>query len=264
MAWREAWYLKMRRRLRKPFNKVFQGRHYFISRYHGADFLLQPTGIGTLEISAGIAEHPELSRYIKRCAEIQFDTFLDIGANIGLYSCILLKNRCVTRAILFEPDRRNIVQLRANLLINGLLDSVELHEVALGDVAGRFRLAPGTIDGGFSRLLDPNESADSDYEIDAVRLDDLLSLSGHRLAIKIDVENYECKVLLGMQRTLRENQCMIQVESFETLDQVTSLLTAAGYDLVARFPPNFIFENMKPGSQSADDNFPGPGSSRRI
>jgi FkbM family methyltransferase len=245
MAWQESWYLKMRRRFRKPFNKIFHRRHYFISRYRGADFLLQPTGIGTLEISAGIAEYPELSRYMKRCTELQFDTFLDIGANIGLYSCVLLKNRCVPRAILFEPDRQNIAQLRANLLINGLLDSVELHEVALGDVAGRFRLAPGAIDGGFSRVLDADESANSSYDVNVVRLDDVLSFSDRRLAIKIDVENYECKVLLGMQRILRQNECMIQVESFDTLDQVTSLLTAAGYDLVARFPPNFIFENIK-------------------
>jgi len=89
MAWKEPWYLKIRRRARKPFNKAFHGRHYFISHYLGADFLLQPTGIGTLEISAGIAERPELSRYIKRCAEIRFDVFLDIGTNVGLYSCIL-------------------------------------------------------------------------------------------------------------------------------------------------------------------------------
>jgi FkbM family methyltransferase len=245
MAWQESWQLKLRRRLRKPFNKIFHRQHYFVSRYRGADFLLQPTGIGTLEVSAGIAEHPELSRYIKRCAELQFDAFVDIGANIGLYSCILLKNHCVPRAILFEPDRQNIVQLRANLLINDLLGSAELHEVAVGDLAGRHRLAPGAVDGGFSRLLDTSEAAESSYEVNVVRLDDVLSFSDRRLAIKIDVENYECKVLAGMERILRENECMIQVESFETLDQVTSLLTVAGYDLVARFPPNFVFENIK-------------------
>jgi FkbM family methyltransferase len=249
MAWQEPWYLKMRRRLRKPFNKAFHRRHYFISRYHGADFLLQPTGIGTLEISAGIAERPELSHYMKRCVELRFDTFIDIGANIGLYSCVLLKNRCVRRAILFEPDRRNIVHLKANLLINGLLDSVELHEVALGDLTGRYRFAPGAIDGGFSRVLDDNESVDSSYEVTVLPLDDVLSFSDRRLAIKIDVENYECKVLAGMQRILRQNECMILVESFDTFDQVTSLLTAAGYELVAGFPPNFVFENIK-GLQS--------------
>jgi FkbM family methyltransferase len=245
MAWQEPWHLKISRRLRKPFNKIFHRRHYFISRYRGADFLLQPAGIGTLEISARIAERPELSHYMRRCAALHCDTFIDIGANIGLYSCILLKNRCVPRAILFEPDRQNIVQLRANLLINGLLDSVELHEVALGDSESRHRLAPGAIDGGFSRLLDANEATDSSYVVNVVRLDDVLSLSDRRLAIKMDVENYECRVLSGMQRTLRQNECMIQVEAFDTLDQVTSLLAAAGYDLVTRFPPNFIFENIK-------------------
>jgi FkbM family methyltransferase len=77
-------------------------------------------------------------------------------------------------------------------------------------------------------LLDASEAAESGYEVNVVRLDDLLSLSDRRLAIKIDVENYECNVLVGMQRTLRQNECMIQVESFDTLDQVASLLTAAG------------------------------------
>ena len=245
MAWEEPWRLKIRRRFRKPFNKIFHGRRYFISRYREADFLLQPTGIGTLEISAGIAEHPELAHYMKRCAELQFDVFLDVGANIGLYSCVLLKNRYVPRAILFEPDRRNIVHLRANLLINGLLDLVELHEVALGEAEGRHRLVPGAIDGGFSRLVDSKEPADPGYEVNVVRLDDVLSFSSCRIAIKIDVENYECKVLRGMERTLRQNECMIQVEAFETRDQVAQLLAAAGYDLVASFPPNFVFENVK-------------------
>ena len=87
---------------------------------------------------------------MRRCDELRPDVFIDIGANIGLYSCILLKNACVPRAILFEPDRKNLVHLQANLLINGLLDDVELHEVALGSIAGQMRLIPGAIDGGFS------------------------------------------------------------------------------------------------------------------
>jgi FkbM family methyltransferase len=244
MAWKEPWYLKIRRRVRKPFNKAFHGRHYFTARYRGADFLLQPTGVGTLEISAGIAEYPELSNYMKCCSDFHFDVFLDIGANIGLYSCILLKNRCVPRAILFEPDRQNVAHLRANLLINGLLGSVEVHEVALGDAKGRHRLVPGAIDGGFSKLADADQPTDSGYEVDVVRFDDVISFSNRRLAIKMDVENYECKVLAGMERTLRQNECMIQIEAFETRDQVTSLLAAAGYDLVASFPPNFVFHNL--------------------
>ena len=47
MPWQESWHAKLRRRFRKPFNKLFHGQRYFIARYFGADFLLQPTGIGT-------------------------------------------------------------------------------------------------------------------------------------------------------------------------------------------------------------------------
>jgi len=243
MAWKEPWRLKIRRRFRKPFNEVFHRRHYFITRYLGADFLLQPAGIGTLEISAKIAEHPELTNFIRCCSELRPEIFLDLGANIGLYSCILLKNSCVPRAIQFEPDRLNLIQLRANLLINGLLDLTEVHDVALGDVAGIGRLVPGKIDGGFSQIISDAHSDDGGYEVKIVRLDDVLSLCSRRLAIKIDVERYECHVLAGMMRTLRENRCIVQIEAFESRAQVISMMADAGYNLVASFSPNFVFDN---------------------
>src|SRR5271170_2088728 len=140
MAWHESWHSKLRRRFRKPFNKLFHRKRYFVSRYYGADFLLRPDGIGTLEMSAKIAEYPELTHFMRRCADLHPESFIDIGANIGLYSCVLLRNGSVPRAILFEPDRLNLVHLKANLMINGLLDRTELHELALGDAAGRLRL----------------------------------------------------------------------------------------------------------------------------
>jgi FkbM family methyltransferase len=242
MAWKEPWRLKIRRRLRKPFNKVFHRRHYFIARYHGADFLLQPTGIGTLEISAKIAEHPELTNFMRCCAHLRPEIFLDIGANIGLYSCILLKNGCVPRAILFEPDRLNLIQLRANLLINNVLALAEIHDVALGDVAGTSRLVPGKIDGGFSQIIADAHLDDGSYEVKIVRVDDALSLSNRTLLIKIDVEHYECHVLAGMTRTLRENRCLVQIEAFENRDQVVAMMAEIGYEVVGRFAPNFVFD----------------------
>jgi hypothetical protein len=83
----ERTVLKFRRRFRKPFNKLFHRQRYFVSRYLGADFLLQPIGIGTLEISAKISERPELSDLMARCADFKPELFIDIGANIGMYSC---------------------------------------------------------------------------------------------------------------------------------------------------------------------------------
>lgn len=242
MPWKEPWHAKLRRRFRKPFNKVFHSRHYFIARYFGADFLLQPTGIGTLEISANISEQTELTDFIARCARLRPDVFLDIGANIGLYTCTLLKNGSVPRAILFEPDRTNLVHLRANLLINGLLGRAEIHEVAAGDAAGRSRFLPGAIDGGFSRIVGDGTETGA-YDVEVVRLDDVLALSGLKLAIKMDVEHHECHALAGMARTLRSNRCLVQIEAVETRDRVVAMMADAGYDLVADYLPNFVFEN---------------------
>jgi FkbM family methyltransferase len=243
MPWKEPRNLKIRRRFREPFNKIFHRRHYFVSRYLGADFLLQPSGIGTLEISAKISERPELNYLMARCAEFNPEIFIDIGANIGMYSCILLKNHCVPRAILFEPDKLNLIRLKANLLMNGLVELCELHEDGVGDVTGFQRLLPGEIDGGFSKISEDKEDNQSGYDVRIVRLDDVLRLSNHRLVIKIDVEDYECKVLSGMIVTLQNNRCIIQIETFKYFQQVQSLLAAEGYQIIADFLPNFVFSN---------------------
>ena len=103
---------------------------------------------------------------------------------------------------------------------------------------------PGKIDGGFSRI-GPDELANASYEVKVVRLDDLLKFSGRRLAIKIDVEYYECKVLAGIRRILRQNECIVQIETFDQLDQVAAMMAAVGYDLVASFLPNFVFKNAR-------------------
>jgi FkbM family methyltransferase len=242
MAWKESWQLKARRHLRKAFNKLVHDDGYFISRYRGAAFLLGPHGIGTLEISAKIAEHPELTAFMSRCADLAPSAFIDIGANIGLYSCVLLRNGSAPRAILFEPDRLNLIQLKANLLINDLLDRAEVHEVALGDEPGPRHLVRGAIDGGLSRVV--SGRAPGSYEIHVARLDDLLPMSGNRLAIKIDVEQYECRALAGMQNLLRKNACVVQIEALETREEVVAIMAAADYALVEDFAPNLVFSNV--------------------
>jgi FkbM family methyltransferase len=107
-------------------------------------------------------------------------------SNLGLYTCILMKNGLVPRAILFEPDRRNRVHLNANLLINDLLDAnLQIYDVALGAEPGRFRLVPGPErDIGLSQIVETAKAGEG-YEVDVVRFDDLVPLSGHTLAIKI-------------------------------------------------------------------------------
>ena len=236
------WRNKARRRFYKPFNKIAHRGHYFVSRYFGADFLVNSINAGGLEISAKIGEYPEIKHFLRACAELKPSVFIDIGANLGLYTCIVMKNRLVARAILFEPDRRNRIYLRANLLINDLLASdIVIHEVALGAERGKFRLIPGPErDIGLSQIVENSPSGEG-YDVDVMRFDDLVALSGQTLAIKIDIERYERKALAGMARTLCDNRGVVQIEVLEARDETVGLMSAAGFALTWEYGPNLVF-----------------------
>ncbi|MFY9769031.1 MAG: FkbM family methyltransferase [Xanthobacteraceae bacterium] len=147
-----------------------------------------------------------------------------------------MKNRLVPRAILFEPDRRNRVHLGANLLINDLFDAnLENHPLALGAEPGRFRLVPGPErDIGLSQIVETarqeqgeGQGPSQGCDVEVVRFDDFVALTGQTLAIKIDVERYEHKVLAGMARTLRDNRGIVQIEVLEAREETVGLMTAA-------------------------------------
>ena len=232
---------KLRRRFRKPYNKLRHSDRFFVTRYFDADFLVRGIDVGGLEISAGIGELSELTRFTAACERLKPDLFLDIGANIGLYSCILLRRRLVERAILFEPDRRNQVRLRANLLINGVLERVEIREVAAGAAPGRFRLVPGPeTDIGLSRIAE--DATHDGYEVEVVRLDDALALAARTLAIKMDIERYERPALRGMTQLLRANRGLMQIEAFESRDEVVAMMHDVGWPLAWELFPNLVFE----------------------
>jgi FkbM family methyltransferase len=155
------------------------------------------------------------------------DTFVDIGANFGLYSILMAKEPGCEQVIAFEPDPRNYDQLRANLYLNGLSGRVIAHRLAVGRENGPlpfFFAADSTT--GESRAAATAEGG----LVDAVRLADFLPVTGRRLCLKIDVENHEREAVAGMTRILRENRCLIQVECFTpNLRQLTHMLAGLGY-----------------------------------
>ena len=236
------WRNKLRRRFYSPFNKIVYRGHYFVCSYFGADFLVRSVNVGGLEISAKIGEYPELKNFVGACTELKPDLFIDIGANLGLYTCIMLKNRLAPRAIAFEPDRRNRIHLRANLLINDLLDAdIQIHELALGAEPGKFRLVPGPNAISACRRSWRTRSAGEGYEVEVVRLRRPRRAVRPKLAIKIDIERYERKALAGMARTLRDNRGIVQIEVLEAREETIGLMAAAGFALTQEFRPNLVF-----------------------
>ena len=131
------------------------------------------------------------------------DRFIDVGANLGYYTCLALQNGCGVMAI--EPQPRNLRSLYQNLLTNGWERNAEVMPVALAASPGLLTLYGAS---GPSASLVKNWAGYSSRHSQTVAvstLDNLLAgrFDNERLLVKIDVEGAELGVLQGAQATLR-------------------------------------------------------------
>lgn len=181
-------------------------------------------------------EQDVLSHFIRFAKDFNPSIFIDVGANLGLYSMAIAKEFTEIKVIAFEPDRRNIGQLHANIFLNDLQDKISVHEVALSENDG---YAPflrfGEENRGRSRLYDSGNLL-----VPVKRLDSLFNYKENQIAIKVDAEGHELSVLKGSEELLRRNNCIIQIESFH-LQPVRNFLEFLGYHQIFSTKSEFIF-----------------------
>lgn len=131
--------------------------------------------------------------------------FIDVGAHIGYYSCLL--SPCVERIFAFEPDTRNHQYLRA------ALDSIphaELIPKAVADCDGIVHFA----DQGESSVshIDPNAPVNSS-SVESIKLDTFVqNKNASPVAIKMDIEGFEILALEGARETLISHAPVVLIE----------------------------------------------------
>jgi FkbM family methyltransferase len=130
------------------------------------------------------------------------DGFIDIGANLGYYTCLALQ--AGKPVVAFEPQEQNLRCLFQNLTINGWQDRAEVFPLALSEKPGLLTLYGAS---GPSASLVRNWAGYSPRYSKVVpvsTLDRVLgtTFGGKRLLIKIDVEGAEYQVLKGALGTL--------------------------------------------------------------
>lgn len=158
---------------------------------------------------------PETWKTLRRLIETS-NTFLDIGANIGLYSVLAKRVSPSIDVISFEPMPAIAAQSRAFHMANAIAPSVE--EIGLSDSDGEARLfTPHGEETSSSTLSSVSWQARNPHEEFTVRTAKLDSyLSGRRLrepvTIKIDVEDHEAAVLRGATETIRHYRPAIVCE----------------------------------------------------
>jgi FkbM family methyltransferase len=214
----------------------------FRCRYGGAHFIVDLDDLVGYEIAIGRMEWRELALMSDACRRLAPDVFLDVGANIGLYSCVLGRRGLVPKIMAFEPDRRNCASLRRNLALNDLLGTAEVFEAAAGAGPGRATLVPAGDDNrGMSKI---GFAGKDSYEVDVVALDDVIRLEDRPIVVKIDVEGYEQQVLTGAERLFANNRGFAQIEARDDdlARAVIERMTVFGWRFLERYGLDVRFE----------------------
>lgn len=130
------------------------------------------------------------------------DQFVDIGANLGYYTCLALQRG--KPVIAFEPQQQNLQCLFQNLITNGWQDKAEVFPLALSEKPGLLTLYGAS--GPSASLVKNWAGYSSHYKkiVPVSTLDNVLAgrFLDKQLFIKMDVEGAEYQVLKGSLATI--------------------------------------------------------------
>ena len=103
---------------------------------------------------------------------------------------------------------------------------------------------------GGSGVTDGNKTKTNNIEIFEAEFkigDDILKYNDKSLAIKIDVEGHEIYVLKGIEKLLKSNKCILQIELFnKNFHLVNSYLNNNGYKNIdnVKERSNYFYSNF--------------------
>jgi FkbM family methyltransferase len=159
-------------------------------------------------------------------------TFVDIGANIGLYT-VALGNRLTSqgRVVAIEPNPICLERLKANIALNDLA-GVTVFGVGVGDFHGKARLVILRNDLAIAHIVrdDQNGTFEVRTLIDILKEAGLTSID----ALKIDIEGFEKAALEPFFRSASRELWpkRICMEHLHDNNEVAEILRKCGYRLV--------------------------------
>ena len=222
--------------------RVIAGRHLFNMFVHADDKLISPSFIvnGRYE--------PELTDFFVK--ELKPDSHcIDVGANIGYFSCLMAKFSPQGRVIGLEPNRLVHATAVDNILLNALHDQARILNVAASDQIGEITLFHRVGRAGntsmaacgedFTRAFqEPPEEA---FQVPTVRIDDLLDQLSSRVDfLKIDVEGAEPLAFAGAGKVIAGNP-QLQI----VMEWAPGQIRHAGFD-IAEFVRDIAAAGLRP------------------
>lgn len=163
------------------------------------------------------------------------DLFVDVGANVGVYS--VLAGAVGAQAVAFEPIPTTVTRLERMIRVNEVADRIRVCAVGVGSAAGDLLFTADRDTN--NRVLVEGDAGGDAISVEIVALDEALSGESVRM-LKIDVEGYEPAVIEGAGRLLSSSS--LEALIVETAghgaqfgaaqDEVLTTLGAYGYEPV--------------------------------
>ncbi len=159
-------------------------------------------------------------------------TFVDVGANIGVFS--MLASQYFERVFAFEPYTKVRDYFLENISDNKI-NNINVIPIALASkpAVGKFRPNPLN-DGGGQVEIDHAEENPGDIEVTSL---DCMDIPDVKL-VKIDVEGGEINVLLGALQTISRFKPAIFAEVSFSRKKVERILEILGDDYLAMVAPH--------------------------
>lgn len=182
------------------------------------------------------------------------DTFVDVGANIGVWSLpmsVHFKN-----VISFEPSQTNRECLEKNM--SGLSD---IRPYALGNENKKVLFHEEVKNCGNSKIWEESSSNET-YEVEMVRLDDQ-QIQNCSL-IKIDVQGFELGVIEGAKNLIKTQNPWVIFELSADVDVICKFFEDIDYEMILNKSKRvFIWApkkgRMSPKNEKAFGRQMGPG-----
>jgi FkbM family methyltransferase len=208
---------------------------YWTTTYAGGRIVVRRGQGASHTVYARLPDYREMSFWLATLHP--GDLFVDVGANIGIYTLLLASHGCDVIAV--EPAAEARRLLEVNLGLNGL--EAEVVMAALGRAPGQSQLTAelGSMNYVVSNPGEGGELVEPVTDVTVTTLDDLL---GDRTAagVKIDVEGFELDVVLGASRALGEERVGVLQLEWNSMarerfgrsrDEIASVLREAKYVL---------------------------------
>ena len=220
----------------KKFIKVFKNDKYIFS-------ILEMGKVTRMRAKLFETKEPETLRWIDGFDKE--DIFLDIGANVGVYSLYAALRKI--KVISLEPDALNYAMLNINLRKNNLSEYILPYSIALNDVEkfNYFNISSDEWGGALNSFGNELDYRGNKFKtvhrqgVYGLPLDMFLSkVNKSPNHIKIDVDGNEYLILKGAENTLKSKylkSLLVELdESRSDFEASIELITKCGFILLEK------------------------------